>query len=351
MTLHKEEIVEPLVKYLNMGYETGILNRFNIKFESRYFSSMYFIEINGGERKGEKYIVKFPKVKLSRGYDNVPERVKGDIDLARMEYESLCNLNKIWNFEHSEYLKPLFFDEKKGAIYLPHYPGKDLFNKELRNNILQKVVGAIDFKELQYIKQIGNDLGLYHKKSFKLADFDFDDYKTKILELAKNIYDLTGQKILTQVKYYLTNVEKQVATQTIFVDGIKGFELRNILISRNKKFILFDPGKIKREPAAADLARFIVSCRILFWGSPYFSFRINNSSLENNFLLGYNEQMNAEDGVVLNLYILKITLKEWIAKYKTTASKNMPDYLKKFFVTYYLNRGFKNLLKRQIVIG
>lgn len=77
-------------------------------------------------------------------------------------------------------------------------------------------------------------------------------------------------KRLARLKDYTVNAH---STRTL-----KGLDIRNILIDKGGLLRILDPGKMKRDCIEADLARFLVTCRILYWGSMLFFSSDNTGS-------------------------------------------------------------------------
>jgi len=282
---------------------------------------------------------------MDRNYKSLPKRKVDDIKLSYTEFETLNYLNYNWNFLESEYIKPLFFEEEIGAIYFPFIEGRDLFN---RNFLLKNFTNNIDSQTNNVFKSIGISLFKYHKNTVREDILDIDNYFEKIFNLIDTVKSLTKIKNLETIEKHTDLIKTNYSNKLQFANCIKGFEIRNVRITDSNKIILFDPGKIKYEPLLTDLARFIVSCRILYWGSPLFIKSFKISPLETNFLYGYKTNYSSQEKMYLHIITLKTILKEWIAKYYSTVQKDIGKSSKIFLIRHYLNKGFLKIYNNEI---
>ena len=75
---------------------------------------------------------------------------------------------------------------------------------------------------------------------------------------------------------------------------------------------LLDPGRLKSACHEADLARFIITYRILYWGSKLFFLRLVPSlEAEKAFYDAYYQSTNQSSSVLQNYFLMKEQIKHW----------------------------------------
>jgi hypothetical protein len=102
---------------------------------------------------------------------------------------------------------------------------------------------------------------------------------------------------------------------------LKGLDIRNVLEAADGTIWLLDPGKTKLTAREADLARFLLTWRILFWGSPWFVLGVRpHVSIEETFLRAYWDGAPGPPAA-LHAYLLKETLKHWHTALESAARR------------------------------
>ena len=117
---------------------------------------------------------------------------------------------------------------------------------------------------------------------------------------------------------------------------LKGLDLRNVLIDKEGTVYLLDPGKMSDDVGEADLARFIVTCRILYWGGVLFFLRLApDRSYERSFIQGYYGA-DKRPHKLIGILIIKELLKQWRWAHVNLRFKHWPKPLKQLLEKTYI---------------
>jgi hypothetical protein len=130
---------------------------------------------------------------------------------------------------------------------------------------------------------------------------------------------------------------------------LKGLDLRNVLINKEGRVYLLDPGKMSEDIGEADLARFIVTCRILYWGGVLFFLRLTpEQSYEQRFIKGYYGS-DKRSGTLLRIMIIKELLKQWRWAHMNLRFKHWPKPLKQILEKAYINPFYRREVMSELL--
>jgi hypothetical protein len=303
--------------------------------ESRYHSSIlpFTLEANGGSRE---FLVKFPKAKMGRGFTRVPERTSEDIEVSRQERDAITALATTWQGKSSSYIAPLFYDDQTGGLVYPVIAGKDL---------IELPYGQV--KSLA--KSLGTDLASYHGAQQVTGAFPVPATMQKVTSILDDLVATSGMSVGLMVMRFLDGIRKTAGSSAALVPAIKGFELRNARLGLDRRLWLFDPGKLKTEPRETDIARFLVSCQMFFWGRARFVTDAPSGELDRAFLEAYSAE-NDYDRVLLDLFVTREIMKNWLISIRVTELKRIPSWVKQALIRFYVNPGFSRLLRQHLSI-
>lgn len=306
-------------------------------FESRYYSSLLRFTISQGPEE-HHLIVKLPKVTMQRGYTAVPARTKSDLALAEQEYKTLEKLKHLWRGNYSGVVKPLAFDEELGAILMPQIDSENLHQVWFSSN---------KTSPYEITRGLGADLADYHDRVAEPHPVDVRGLVTKIVSLTRTLEADAGCRIEGDFVPSLDRLASLVRAESLTVPGIKGFEIRNVIVDRQNRLWLIDPGRFKREAPEADLARFAVSCRMMNWGRARFPISQGALGPEIALLTGYGD-IRQFDKAAFRLYSIRETLKNWLVGVRATRLKQLPKGLGGLILNLYTNSGFQRILRRTL---
>lgn len=316
------------------------------------FSDLIFSELTTNDYSfcfqlsfnSERLYVKIPK--RNQAYLSPEDRkiypiTEADIDFAKDEYASLLKLNSL--NEKNQILKiiePIKYIEDINAIISQEFIGTDFFIK-LRSYHLSSPSNQKKIKESS--ESLAKAIVIIcSSKPLGKEKYPTGRLKEKILKYTNIISDNSFNEEDFDNKIINILSLRSVAMTT----GYKGFDIRNILLSKEDKICILDPGKEKIETQEAFIARFYATLLILFWGSPlfFFKYKVHGDLLEIFDNVIYE---NLEiDRIALLLEIRKELLKHWSLALRALAEKKWPIFFKKLIKKTYINNFYKSSLNK-----
>ena len=313
--------------------------------EINYFSVCFRVDVGGGEKSRRLY-VKIPKVDLyAKDRKDIFPLTEADRSLAEAEYESLLCVSQYWRSDSTgvSFAKPVCLLKEYNAIVIERVYGNDFFWSFRVWDLLGRIgVEKYTNSVHKLLFNFGAALSGFHKTWVEEGTFGaektigkIDNYRTLFIPRGEKDSFLNNiVKRLSTIKDYTVNAH---STRTL-----KGLDIRNILIDKGGLLRILDPGKMKRDCIEADLARFLVTCRILYWGSMLFFLRITPGRIyEESFLNGYSTGELKYEPILLRLLIIKELCKHWHMAYEALRSKTWPSTLKRFVAHSYMDPFYK----------
>jgi hypothetical protein len=294
--------------------------------------------------------VKIPKTyELKRTID--PITIK-DRKLGTEEYRSLSKLSNKWNSEEIKvhFVTPINYYEEYNAIIIEYLPSSDFFSYLRTKDLLRRLkLNVSEGREAEALFDLGAALRRFHQQDGVETQFSMARVVEKI---ARYCADLEAYGVSQE---YLRPVGKIInglahsRTETLWTDTIKGLDVRNILMDRGDRIYLVDPGKMEKDYREADLARFIVTLRILYWGSLWFFIGITPDEIyETKFLHGYYERKPNRD-IILTTLIIQEYLKHWRRAYRALSLKRWPSLMKSFIKLAYIDAFYQKQIALELL--
>lgn len=300
--------------------------------------------------------VKIPKADLFlKKQKNVMPLTDADKIFGEAEFNSLEYLSQYWDSSdlNISFVKPILFIREFNAIVTERFYGNNFFKLARKLNIMRwlGINSSIDTIVHSSLLHLGVALSRFHKKSLKECNADI------IKKTIEKIQHYCSQLKLIGVSYDICNhlIDKvcnhnEYDIHTYTTNTLKGLDVRNIFIDKFKRIILLDPGKMKEDCCEADLARFLITWRILYWGSPLFFLRITpHHSYEESFLNGYYGQNMPKGSVLLKLMIIKELVKHWHMAHVVLQLKPWPNIIKKCLQHTYIDPFYGNQINHETV--
>ncbi len=230
------------------------------------------------------------------------------------------------------------------AIITERAIGKDYFQFLRKADMFERFAGRRSGSAAaDSLSRLGTALARFHKTAEKEELFLCDPIIEKILLYASKLSNSGSDSGL--LENIILSVEKLKGSKslTFMTNTLKGLDVRNILMDRAENMFMLDPGRIKVDCREADIARFIVTLRILYWGSLRFFVRLTPPpSYERRFLEGYGGPEKTQDRGLLILLIIKELLKHWHMAYVVLRLKPWPASLKSFFKRIYIDPFYEH---------
>jgi hypothetical protein len=310
------------------------------------FSVCFWVNVNCDSGHKGLY-VKIPKTSIIER--KVAKRTimplsDNDRIFAQDEYRSLVHLSKIWKSDDIKvgFVKPLKFFKEYNAIVTGRISAGHIFRLFRKQDVKKKLhINKNNDLVHDALLRIGMALSRFHQRSFMKGVFTSDKAVLKMerycLELRSFGTDLKFNKwLLNKVRALKGYVTSTQMTQTL-----KGLDLRNVFINEDGTLFLVDPGRMKEDYQEADLARFMITCRILYWGGMLFFFRVTpHRSYEESFIQGYYG-FKKRSNKLLDILVIKELLKQWRWAYVNIEFKHWPEFLKYILKKTYVDPFYK----------
>lgn len=317
--------------------------------EINCFSICFWVDIDGVNGKNSYYI-KIPKIIF---YDEnkqcISDLSQNDIKLAVDEYESLNYLSDHWDSSLGvHFVETLGYIKNYNAIITRRINGEFFFKIYRKYDKYGKPEKYKSDSAQMGMEKFGKSLRLFHSQSFYYAKFNanntilkFDQYIDILKKYGVNHACL--KKLMNLISKY-----KDFEYKAAVVNNYKGIDIRQIFMDQHNELYIIDPGKIKKGFSEIDIARFIVTCRILYWGTLAIIFRIVPSkSYEEYFLNGYYG-LDERPSKMLRLLIVKEMLKHWNMAHISLGKRKWPRYIKYILRKMYIDPFYNDLLLKEL---
>lgn len=326
----------------------------NIKcgpLEINDFSICFGIDLLGDHGPKGVY-VKIPKADLyKKEKRDIFPLTDDDRRFAEEEYQSLVYLSQCWDSRdlNVEFVKPVGFIKEYNAIVTEKVYATDLFKLFRRRDLIRRLNSDNKNDPMcSILFRIGTALYRFHQNSMKEVKFNPNEMVSKVDNYCSRLKSFgIDHNFLDNIIARLLKFEDYIPP-THITHTLKGLDLRNILIDEEKRLFMVDPGKMKENYIEADLARFLVTCRILYWGSVvFFSGICPDSSYEESFLRGYygGKERNNK---LLAILIIKELFKHWFMAYEALELKKWPGVMKYMVRKIHIDQFYKRQLTSEI---
>lgn len=196
--------------------------------------------------------------------------------------------------------------------------------------------------------RMGEAMRLFHDHTSSPAEFDGRILREKLVRYA---HALTTVVADTSILPHVLEVADRVASvrRPMHVAcTLKGIDIRNLLLTDDDCVFLLDPGKRKLTWPEADVARFLTTFRILWWGSPAFLFGLRpDAAAETAFLNAYDE--SGQHVVLLRrAQMIKELLKHWHTARDSLRLKPWPALAKRAVARSWIDPFYAGQLRAEI---
>jgi hypothetical protein len=294
--------------------------------------------------------VKIPKADLFlKSEKKILPLAEEDRRFGESEYEALVYLAQHWTADDLKikFVKPLDYLSEFNAIVTERADGGDYFRFLRKADMLERFAGRRSGSAAAAsLSRLGTALARFHKTAEKEESFPCDPVIAKILLCASRLNSSGLDSGLLEDTIVAVETFRGSRPLTLMTKTLKGLDVRNILIDRSENIFLLDPGRMKEDCREADLARFLVTLRILYWGSLRFFARLSPRQLyERSFLGGYYGPGEMPDQRLLILLTIKELLKHWHIAHVILRLKPWPAPLKNFLKRTYIDPFYKHQLR------
>lgn len=317
---------------------------------TNYFSFAFFIEIYADGNK-QKVFVKIPKEDLRQRTKSIFPISPADRKMAEDEINSLRTLGIQWHADdlgvfwiRLQNIYPIYNAIVTDAVY-----GTDAFTVFRRLDLRRRLGLYKDRTRLrEAMARFGTALGRFHKGSAQKITFRV----SKMLPKLERYYLELGSRIRNPLPGNIIQCLNPIADMELEgmeVSTLKGIDIRNILMDGQNKMFLLDPGRMKRNCREADLARFMMTYRIIYWGSWLFLLRLRpDTEAEEAFLNAYYSNTAPQSPKLLSLFLIKEQLKHWHTAIGSLRMLPWPAPVKSFVEATYINPFYMRQLTMEL---
>lgn len=316
------------------------------------YSSCFSMEWVEAERRVGVF-VKIPKTEIDRR--SVLPRIDGDRRLADSERQSLEYLRTHWDDAVAvTYVEPLAFYRDFNAIVTRRAYAHDFFLPFRRADIARKMAWAQpDDVAENVLSRLGTALRMFHSRA-RASEGDSDEPFSgaplidKIARIADDLDQYGVGRAVLHAPLVCLERWRSYSAAGVAVLTLKGLDVRNVLIADDRHVHLLDPGRLKRDFHQADLARMLVTCRILYWGTPWFALNVRPARVYDSVFLGSYYQRPPDDAIVLGLYVVKELFKHWRAAYVALTRKRWPGAIESLMGHVYIDAFYSRAVAREL---
>lgn len=220
------------------------------------------------------------------------------------------------------------------------------FMATLRRDALRRSGLALrgsDAAALDGLRRLGAALARYHLDGTAQAEWGGAQQAGRLAELGGQL-DKHGwpQTARDRLASALPGIET-LGGETVRAATLKGLDVQNVLADGEGRLLLLDPGSLKTGYREADVARFLVSCRLVLWSTPAFPLSARHEAPHAQaFLAGYYGEERPTP--LLALICAAETLETWRKAYGALAHKPWPGPLKLLLRRRYIEPVFARWL-------
>ena len=278
-----------------------------------HFSFTFTVNTHPDTESGEVF-VKIPKTDMRGTEPQILPISSEDRALAQGEVSSLRLLGEKWPCDELgvRWVHIRDFLPEHNAIITDRVFGGPAFQTFRRLDILRRCGFRKAAGDLRgYMARLGAALGRFHHANSRPLPFRFASLRPKLESYCRDISERTDspwpRRVLDRLRH-LGDIE----LPGLQVPTLKGLDIRNILLDSMDRMYLLDPGKMKVTYREADLARFLMTYRILYWGSKcLLLLGTPDAEAEASFLSSYYKHSSPPSQGILDFYFLKEMLKHW----------------------------------------
>jgi hypothetical protein len=320
------------------------------KLAINYFSFVFSIKAqtpNGSQR----VFVKIPKEDLRQRSKSILPISPADRTLASDEELSLRMLNDRWHSDDLDIfwvrLRSVF--PQYNAIVTDAIEGDDAFAIFRKLDLRRRLGSNKDSIRLREVMaRFGKALGRFHQGNARAMVFRVNEILPKLEHYCRELGSSTRNPLLNKAIKTLDSIA-DLEIDTLEVLTLKGLDIRNVLMDKQDKLFLLDPGRMKQTCREADLARFIMTFRIIYWGRGLFLLRLSpDYQAEKAFLDAYYSNTTQPSKELLSLFLIKEQLKHWQTAIYSLGLLTWPITLKRLVAATYVNPYYTRQLAMEL---
>jgi hypothetical protein len=313
-----------------------------------YYSYTFTLKIFSDSSLIRLYL-KIPKKNLRDTTENIfPIRVD-DRPMGEEEIKSLKYIENYWSSTDLGvmWVKPYGYVSEINGVLTHEVIGDDAI-KIFRRDALFNIIGLKKNQDKfnDFLKNFGRALGRFHEKTKEQKNaIPLNGELQKVLSYCRLLSDRGVIKNIVKYTQVFNSVGR-IQVLSNLVPTFKGLDIRNVLIGLDGNYYILDPGRLKIALPEAELARFIVTIKLLHWGTlALYIFRLAKINYEKFLIESYQNQSNKIDDAILSFYTLKEALKHAINIFQYIDSSSWPKVVKNIMIKFYVTPFFSCLIE------
>ena len=328
-------------------------------YDRDYWSVILVYEITGehSDMNAYKIYCKIPKANWN--ISTVDEILRGDYEsskeMAETEFHSLNCLRA--GFERCpdsslRVINPLGFLPEYNAVFTEGVNNSTEIFELLRPRGNKNHINS---EALQYLRKIGKWLGYFHTVGRDNGPNGFkrqSAFSDQLQQMRNITGEINNKPLAGRLIRYIDKLSNKVSFNSTSPDTliIEGFEVRNFITDGDAVFFL-DPGCIRSGSAYEDLARFIASLSILYWGEISFLRGYQNEEkFISSFIESYEDGYGRIERDILNIYLAKQFIRLWIDGIQVLQYKNYMKPFDSIVQRVYIERFFSRRLDNSLSV-
>lgn len=288
----------------------------------------------------QSVFVKIPKEDLRERTKLILPISRADRRMAEDEELSLRTLGDQWHSDDLDvsWIRLRCVFPNYNAIVTDAAEGVDAFAIFRQLDLRRRLGSKRDCLRLRRaMNRLGSAFGRFHQMNSQRSVFRMDETLPKLERYCHELGSSVKSRCPSHVVQALNSMAG-LEIKAVQVPTLKGIDIRNVLIDEQDKLILLDPGCMKRTCREADLARFIMTYRILYWGSGLFLLGLRpDSQAEETFLNAYYSNSAPATPRLLSLFLIKEQLKHWHTAIDSLRLLSWPMPVKRLVAATYIN--------------
>jgi hypothetical protein len=302
---------------------------------------------------GRSVFVKVPKLDMRGTVPQLLPISPGDREMALEEESSLKMLRQRWSAGGLgvEWVRLLGGVAEYNAIVTERVIAEEALVVFRRLDLRRRLGFEADADRLRRLMaRLGAAFGQFHQSASTEAEYHLSSELPKFEFYCRELAPQAGgpwPEAVIQTVRSLGDLRIPGST----APTLKGIDVRNTLVDSEDHIFLLDPGKTKIAHREADLARFLMTYRILYWGSKMLLLvREPDSGAEAAFLESYYAQNPPSCRRLLSLYMLKEQLKHWHTAVDSLERRPWPSWLKRLAARVYVAPFYERQVSDQLRI-
>jgi hypothetical protein len=273
---------------------------------------------------------------------------------AQTEFDGFTRIHSIKNWpDGCSTVRPLAYIEEFNALCTEFTPSQDLFRQCRKAGPQLFPLSASSQRVHASLRRCGE--WLKHFQGSQETPAQINVSSRQLLEdILGWTAEIEGLCICPrQLRALLGRLEQNSWSQEMpRFRSCEGFEVRNIIVDEGGTVRLVDPGNLSLSSGLEDVAHFLVSLTMLYWGTPMLWMGIPVAQpYRRSFMEGWMQNSPGVSPSILAWFETRELFRQWLEAYKVLEIKPYPHILRKFLRFAYVDAFFLNRIKHNVELA